>query len=39
MASNYNGARRPAVVWLAEGAARLIQARETLDELIGRWIV
>lgn len=39
MASNYNGARRPAVVWLADGAARLIQARETLDELVRRWIV
>lgn len=39
MASNYNGARRPAVVWLADGAARLIQARETLDDLIRRWIV
>jgi diaminopimelate decarboxylase len=39
MASNYNGACRPAVVWLADGVARLIQARETLDDLARRWIV
>ncbi len=36
MASNYNAARRPAVVWVEEGAALLIQRRETLDELLGR---
>ncbi|RME06423.1 MAG: diaminopimelate decarboxylase, partial [Anaerolineae bacterium] len=29
MASNYNGATRPAVVWLENGEARLIRARET----------
>jgi diaminopimelate decarboxylase len=39
MASNYNGACRPAVVWLADGVARLIQARETLDDLARRWVV
>jgi diaminopimelate decarboxylase len=36
MGSNYNGARRPAVLWLAAGKARLIQRRETLAELIDR---
>lgn len=36
MASNYNAARRPAVVWVEEGAAQVIQRRETLDELLGR---
>jgi diaminopimelate decarboxylase len=36
MGSNYNGARRPAVLWLQEGAAKLVQRRETLDELIAR---
>ncbi len=36
MSSNYNGARRPAVLWLEEGRAQLIQRRETLDDLIRR---
>ncbi|MCP4515295.1 MAG: diaminopimelate decarboxylase, partial [Delftia sp.] len=36
MASNYNGARKPAVLWLENGSARLIQQRETLDDLIRR---
>ncbi len=36
MASNYNGACRPAVVWLAEGQARLIQRRETPEDLLRR---
>jgi len=36
MGSNYNGARRPAVVWLSDGRATLIQQRETLDDLIRR---
>ncbi len=36
MGSNYNGARRPAVLWLAGGEARLIQRRESLDELVQR---
>ena len=34
MASNYNGARRPAVLLLEEGAARLIVRRETVDDLL-----
>lgn len=36
MGSNYNGARKPAVVWLTQGQAHLIQRRETLDDLIAR---
>lgn len=36
MSSNYNGARRPAVIWLDEHGARLIQRRETIDELMSR---
>jgi len=36
MASNYNGATRPAVLWLEGGQASLIQARETPDDLIRR---
>jgi diaminopimelate decarboxylase len=33
MSSNYNGARRPAVLWLTSGEERLIQRRETLQDL------
>ncbi len=36
MASNYNGACRPAALWLADDQAWLIQAREPLDDLIRR---
>lgn len=36
MGSNYNGACRPAVLWLHEGNARLIQRAETLDDLVAR---
>ena len=36
MASNYNLARRPAVVLVKEGAARLIQRRETYADLAAR---
>ena len=36
MSSNYNGARRPAVVWLEEGSRRLIQRRETVEDLMRR---
>jgi diaminopimelate decarboxylase len=36
MASNYNGACKPAVLWLAEGSAHLIRQREQADELIRR---
>ncbi len=36
MSSNYNGARRPAVVWLKDGQARLIVKRETVADLLRR---
>jgi len=36
MSSNYNGARRPAVVWLEAGRSTLIQRRETVDDLLRR---
>jgi diaminopimelate decarboxylase len=36
MGSNYNGARRPAVLWLDEHGAHLIQERETLANLTAR---
>jgi len=36
MGNNYNGALKPAVLWLEEGQAHLIQERETLDDLIRR---
>ena len=34
MSSNYNGARRPAVLWLQEGNAKLIIRRETVPDLL-----
>lgn len=34
MSSNYNGARRPAVLWLEEQDARLIVQRETVEDLL-----
>lgn len=36
MSSNYNGARRPAVVWLEDGLAKLIQRRETAADVLAR---
>jgi diaminopimelate decarboxylase len=36
MGSNYNGARRPAVVWLDQNGPRLIRRRETIEDLIRR---
>ena len=36
MANNYNGARRPAVIWLEEGRSRLIVRRETSEDLLRR---
>jgi diaminopimelate decarboxylase len=36
MSSNYNAARRPAVVWVEDGQARLIQRRETMEDLLAR---
>ena len=34
MSSNYNGARRPAVLWLEEENAKLIIQRETIQDLL-----
>jgi diaminopimelate decarboxylase len=34
MSSNYNGARRPAVLWLEPGNARVIVQRETIQDLL-----
>lgn len=36
MGSNYNGAFKPAVVWLENGTARLILRRETVEDLVRR---
>jgi diaminopimelate decarboxylase len=36
MSSNYNGACRPAVVWLEDGQAQLIQERQTPEDLLRR---
>lgn len=36
MSSNYNGARKPAVLMVENGEAKLIQKRETLDDLLRR---
>jgi diaminopimelate decarboxylase len=36
MGSNYNGARKPAVLWLENGKARMVLRRETLADLIHR---
>jgi diaminopimelate decarboxylase len=34
MASNYNRVPRPAVVFVADGAARLVVRRETFEDLV-----
>ena len=36
MGNNYNGARRPAVIWLDKTGAHIIQRREGLDDLLRR---
>jgi diaminopimelate decarboxylase len=36
MGSNYNGARKPAVLWLHEGVAHLVQRREAVLDLTNR---
>ncbi len=36
MGSNYNGACKPAVLWLRDGQAQLIQRRETVADLVAR---
>lgn len=39
MSSNYNAARRPAVVWVENGHARLVQRRETVEDLLAREVL
>ena len=36
MSSNYNGSRKPAVLWLDAGPARIVQRREAVDDLMRR---
>ena len=36
MSSNYNGSRKPAVLWLEDGQAKIIMRRETTDDLLRR---
>jgi len=36
MSSNYNGAQRPAVLWLEKGRAQLILRRESIGDLLRR---
>ena len=36
MANNYNAVPRPAVVFCADGDARLVVRRETYDDLVAR---
>jgi diaminopimelate decarboxylase len=36
MASNYNGVRRPPVIFCSEGSARVVVRRETWDDLLSR---
>ncbi len=36
MSSNYNGSRRPLVLWLEKGQVRTIQRRETITDLLAR---
>ena len=36
MSSNYNGARKPAVLWLENGSVTVIQQRETISNLLSR---
>ena len=39
MAGNYNGARRPAVLWLEGGHAHLVQRRERVADLLAREVI
>jgi diaminopimelate decarboxylase len=36
MGSNYNGARKPEVVWVEDSRAHVIQRRETIEDLLAR---
>jgi diaminopimelate decarboxylase len=38
LANNYNGARRPPVVICRDGDARLAVRRETMDDLLARYV-
>jgi diaminopimelate decarboxylase len=38
MSSNYNGARRPAVLWLENGNAKVIIERETVQDLLKKQV-
>ncbi len=37
MGSNYNGALRPAILWLAQGQVRCIRKRERIADLVNAW--
>jgi diaminopimelate decarboxylase len=39
MSSNYNGALRPAVIWINQGVPKLVMRRETPEDLIRRDIL
>jgi diaminopimelate decarboxylase len=39
MGSNYNGARKPAVLWVHDGVAQLVQRRETPADLTARDLI
>jgi diaminopimelate decarboxylase len=36
LSNNYNGALRPPIVICRDGAARVVQRRETIDDLLAR---
>jgi hypothetical protein len=36
MSSNYNGSRKPAVLWLEAEQVRVVQRRETIEDLLRR---
>jgi diaminopimelate decarboxylase len=39
LASNYNATPRPAVIEVADGAARTVVRRETVADLLGRQVL
>jgi diaminopimelate decarboxylase len=39
MASNYNRIRRPAVVFVRDGQADLVVARESFEDIVGNDII
>ena len=36
LSNNYNGALRPPIVMCSDGTARVVQRRETIDDLLAR---